>query len=378
MVGPGRNGVTAPKSSGGVASVQLLSQSAVFSASLFIPLFARSLGAGDFEVGAIVSLYGLAGFLSQYIFGRAADVYGVRAFLLAGLLLSAVAAPVQALARDPLQLSAARFLTGFVAGIYPPALLAYVHSTGRGMGRAVSWGSLGWGVGTMVAGLLAAYWRVFAASAALFALAFLAALHLPAARERRVSVPFFPVDVIRANLPVYSALLIRHIGASAIWATLPIYMSQLGASSLDIGALYALNAFAQFLVMYNLDRFPSAPLFLAGLVLSSLTFAVFALVRSVWLFAIPQLMIGVAWSCLYVGGLRFVAERRAEVATSTGLVGSVVSLSGIFGPALGGLVSGASGNYTTMMLLASAMTLLATGIYAHQLARNGIRLTGGG
>ncbi|MEM3042591.1 MAG: MFS transporter [Thermoplasmata archaeon] len=355
-----------------VASVQLLSQSAAFSSSLFIPILAKQLSAGDFEVGAIVSLNGAAGFLSQYLFGREADVRGLRFFLLGGLLLSAIAAPVQILARTPAQLAAARFLVGFAGGIYPPALLAYISETGRRMGKTVSWGSLGWGVGTLVAGALASIWQAFVASAIFFTISFAIALTLPTVPERRLIVPLFPAAVIKRNLPVYSALLIRHTGASAVWATMPIHMSLLGAMPFEIGALYALNAFTQFISMYHLDRFSSSRTFAVGLLLSSLSFFLFPLATEVRLLVAPWIIVGIAWSCLYIGGLRFVTETSAEVATSTGLVGSTISLSGILGPVLGGAVSGAAGNYTAMMFLASAMTLAAMALFVYQLARNRI------
>ena len=178
--------------------------------------------------------------------------------------------------------------------------------------------------------------------------------------------PLFPKAIIKRNLPIYSALLIRHAGASAIWVTMPIYISQMGASNFDIGVLYACNAVTQFVVMYHLDRFPSDRAFLIGLVLSGITFVVFGLVDRYWLFVVPQVMIAFSWSFTYVGALKFVAERNAEVATSTGHIGAIIALAGIFGPLMGGLVSGWAGNYTTMMFLAAVITAVAIGIFMMQ------------
>jgi MFS family permease len=348
--------------------MQLLTNAGWFASSLFVPLWARTgMGASDFTVGVIVSLFAGAMFFSQYLFGRAADVYGKRLFLLFGLVISAVAVPLQALCADPLQLALARLMVGFAGGIYPPALLAYVYLSRQEMGKSVSFGSLGWGVGTFVAGAFAAYWQVFLASGLMFAASFALALTLPPIREQRLSVPFFPKSIIRRNLPVYSALLIRHTGASAIWATLPIYLSLLGASNFQIGLLYAANALTQFVVMYNLDRLGSVRSFYAGLVLSSATFVAYALASSIWLMVIPQIMIALSWSFMYVGALKFVAERNAEVATSTGLVGSTIALSGIIGPLLGGAVSHAFGSYTAMMYLAAGMTVGSMAIFSLQL-----------
>jgi len=334
----------------------------------------EQMGADDYTVGVIVSLFGASTFMSQYIFGRAADNRGKRVFLLSGLIISAVAVALQALAQTAAQLAVARFLFGLACGIYPPALLAYTYISKQEMGKSVSFGSLGWGVGTFVAGVLAAYWQVFLASGIMFFLAFLIALGLPPLKDEKLhNVPLFPKAIIKRNLPVYSSLLIRHAGASAIWATLPIYIKQMGASNLDVGIIYACNALTQFVVMYNLDKVSSRKAYLTGLVLSAFTFVAYGLVErthNYWYFIVPQMMIAFSWSFMYVGALRFVAERNAEIATSTGHIGAVIALAGIFGPLIGGFVSGWAKNYTTMMFLSAVITLVAIGIFMLQ-KRNG-------
>jgi len=360
-----------------IQSIQMLTNAGTFASSLFVPILLRQqMGASDFTVGMIVAIFGAAGFLSQYIFGRAADNRGKRLFLLAGLVLSGIAVPLQAFANDPLQMAVARFMVGFAGGIFPPALLAYTYISRQQMGKSVSFGSLGWGVGTFFAGVLAAYWQVFLASGIMFFLSFLIALGLPSVKEEKLhNVPLFPKAIIKKNLPIYSALLIRHAGASAIWATLPIYISQMGASNFDIGIIYAFNALTQFAVMYNLDRMDSGKAFMAGLVLSAVTFVAYGLVErthNFWYFIVPQMMIAFSWSFMYVGALKFVAERNVEVATSTGHIGAVIALAGIFGPLIGGIVSGLAKNYTTMMFLAAGITVVAIGIFFFQRdGRNG-------
>jgi MFS family permease len=357
-----------------IQTVQMLTNAGGFASSLFVPiLLKQQMGADDYTVGLIVALFGASTFLSQYIFGRAADNRGKRVFLLAGLVISAVAVALQALAQNVAQMALARFLVGFASGIYPPALLAYTYISKQEMGKSVSFGSLGWGVGTFVAGVIAAYWAVFLASGIMFFLSFLIALGFPPIKgEKLHNVPLFPKAIIKKNLPIYSSLLIRHAGASAIWATLPIYISQMGATNLDIGIIYACNALTQFAVMYNLDRMDSGKAYLAGLLLSAVTFVAYGLVGgSFWWFIVPQMMIGVSWSLMYVGALRFVAERNVEVATTTGHIGAVIALAGIFGPLLGGFVSGWAQNYTTMMFLSAGITLAAVGIFMMQ-KRNGI------
>jgi len=358
-----------------IQTIQMLTNAGGFASSLFVPILLRQeMGADDFTVGLVVSLFGASTFMSQYMFGRAADNRGKRLFLLSGLVISAFAVALQALAQTAWQLAAARFLVGLACGIYPPSLLAYTYISKQEMGKSVSYGSLGWGVGTFVAGVFAAYWEVFFAGGVMFFLAFLIALGLPPIKDEKLhNVPLFPRAIIKKNLPIYSSLLIRHAGASAIWATLPIYISQMGASNLHIGIIYACNALTQFFVMYNLDRIDSGKAYLIGLVLSAFTFVAYGLVErtgNYWYFIVPQMMIAFSWSFMYVGALRFVAERNAEVATSTGHIGAVIALAGIFGPLIGGFVSGWAGNYTTMMFLSAVITLVAIGIFMLQ-KRNG-------
>ena len=367
-----------------IQTIQMLTNAGGFASSLFVPiLLKQEMGADDYTVGLIVALFGASTFLSQYVFGRAADNRGKRLFLLAGLVISAAAVALQALAQTAVQMAVARFLVGLACGIYPPALLAYTYISKQQMGKAVSFGSLGWGVGTFVAGVIAAYWAVFLASGIMFFLSFLIALGLPPIKEEKfLNVPLFPKAIIKKNLPIYSSLLIRHTGASAIWATLPIAMSQMGASNLDIGIIYACNALTQFVVMYNLDKVASDKAFLTGLALSAFTFIAYGLVEmndNYWWFIVPQMMIAFSWSFMYVGALRFVAERNVEVATSTGHIGAVIALAGIFGPLLGGFISGWAQNYTAMMFLSAGITVVAIGIFMMQKKNgNGQQAAGSG
>lgn len=102
-----------------IQTIQMLTNAGGFASSLFVPILLRQeMGADDYTVGLIVSLFGAATFMSQYMFGRAADNRGKRLFLLAGLVISAAAVALQGLARDVFQLALARFMVGLACGIY--------------------------------------------------------------------------------------------------------------------------------------------------------------------------------------------------------------------------------------------------------------------
>lgn len=342
--------------------IQGLSNAGTGAAGLFIPLLAREAGASDLELGLIGACFGAAFFVSAWVFGRAADAGQRRRVLQVGLFATMLAAPLPMLAHDPWSLGAARGLFGFAAGMYPAALISYAYDAQRLPGRFAGWGSLGWGLGTLMAGFLGMHGGVFAFAALAMAASFGFALRLEPRPEARLKVPWFPRDVLRANMPAYLAIVARHIGAAAVWIIFPIYLVELGASPLVIGAIYFLNTGAQFLFMGWLDRFPSRALVLGGLASSAVVFVLFAAAPS-WEWIVPiQPLLALSWGLLYVGSLAWVMERNVERATSTGLLQSSMSLSNVIGPLVGGLVAHAAG-YQGVMLFAAAMSILAIPLF---------------
>ena len=132
--------------------INLLAGAAGSASIIFIPLYAREYGATNDQIGFIVAAFSGFVLFASFVFGRAADVYGLRRFLRAGLLLSAVAAAVQIAARDPLTIALSRAFLGFASGMFPAALLAYAKTGDRLIGRFAAFGALGWAAGTLAAG----------------------------------------------------------------------------------------------------------------------------------------------------------------------------------------------------------------------------------
>ncbi len=348
-------------------AIQMFSGAAIFSSMIFIPNYAEGLGASRFEIGLIGAAYAFAAFVSSFLFGRLADVRGRRQILRLGLLTSAGAALTQILAEQPLVgdaagvwiLMASRALLGFTAGMFPAALLAYASQRGSRMGKFVSWGSIGWGAGSFAAGVIGVFWGMFTFSSLLFFASFLIALTLPESEAPRLRVPLFPAAIIRRNFRVYGAVLIRHTGANMIWIIFPIYLATvLRLSTLEIGALYAVNPATQFVVMQSIDRFRSEVLVVVGILAALMTFVTFLLATDFWTMLPPHILLGSSWACLYVGSLKYVMERNVEQATSTGMLQSAISISATVGPFVGGALAGAFGLVSTIYA-AAVMAALA-------------------
>jgi len=265
-----------------------------------------------------------------------------------------------------------RILIGFCAGMFPAALLAYAYDTRAGrMGKFSAFGSAGWGFGNLAVGLFGMmYEEAYLFCAAILFASFTIALYLPFSKETRMEVPFFPAAIIKRNASVYSAMLIRHTGANMIWVTYPLFLESIGADVEWIGVIYAVNAFGQAFFMLFLDRYDPSLLVAVGLVSSALTFYTFTLAGSYWEIIPSQVLLAAAWSCLYVGALRYVMDRNKEKATVTGLLSSTMSISGIMGPVLGGIAATLFGFKGTISI-ATAMSVIALCIFIFELRRSG-------
>ena len=100
--------------------------------------------------------------------------------------------------------------------------------------------------------------------------------------------------------------------------------------------------------MQFIDRFDGKALLNAGLILSFMTFVAISLAES-FIHLIPaQMLLGTSWSCLYVGSLVYLMSHNVENSTSSGILGSLISLSMVLGSLLGGALWGLFGYRATM------------------------------
>ncbi len=346
--------------------IQFLSNAAMMAISMFIPNLASDLGADNSQIGILTGVFAIAMFSSSYIFGRASDLYGRRFFVRLGLGASAVTFFLQVLT-DPnfvaplwsnLQLLALSLgLAGFSFGIFPAALTVYVYESTGPMGKFSSFGSLGWAVGTFVAGLIQIYWGVFIWCSLCLLLAFIISLTLENTEISHLQVPLFPRQLIKKNWRVYLPFSLRHIGANFIWVIYPLFIISVGGDKFWIGVIYTVNSISQFIVMQFLDRFEGKKLMAAGLILSALTFFAFSFAQHFSQLIPMQIMLAFSWSCLYVGSLIYLMKTNVEKATATGLLGSTTNLSKVFGSLLGGVMSQFFG-FRATMYAATGLTIL--------------------
>ncbi|WP_406660861.1 MFS transporter [Methanolobus sp. ZRKC3] len=338
-------------------SIQFLISSSFMLSYVFIPIFAESLGASYLEVGFIVACYGAASLLSSFIFGKVADIHRLRPIVLVGMLFAALVFYLQTFAYDALSLALLRGLAGFSVGIYPAALTIYVHYQGRSVGKFISFGSLGWMLGFLLAGVIGDIKYLFMLSSLFFCIAFFAAFGLKDIEKPSVKVSYFSLDTLRKNFATYMSIFVRHTGAVAVWTILPLYLVRLGASSFWIGVIYAINPFVQFIIMQRLDDFKNEWLVRWGFIMSALAFTSYYLAPS-FVFIIPgMVLVALGWSFLFVGATRLLIERNLEKATATGILNSTISAGSILGAGMGGFLLHSYGFRETMFFAIICMVL---------------------
>lgn len=336
--------------------IKFFSAAAVWSLINFIPIFAKSIGLTDTDIGIAASLYGGAMLLSTYAFGRLADAVGRRKLIVAGLLLSCISFAMYVYAKDFPSFLLVRLFTGVSISVFASAIVAYAHDAGFKLGRLSAFDPLGAAFGSILLGTVALYSDIialFLIGAVFFAGAFITSLRLKDGRFIKIHAPLLPYGILKRNSAVYISFFIRHTAANSIWVFWGLYLLQLGGNLFWIGVAMAINTITQFLIMFTLtDKIKVKTLIPLGTLLSSLTFFAFALSANIWQILAAQIILGASWAFLYVGSVRWIADNTKEKATGIGLLHAIINLSAFAGPVLSTAVI-QFGGYRTVMYAAA-------------------------
>ncbi|MEM0496526.1 MAG: MFS transporter [Candidatus Nitrosocaldus sp.] len=288
-------------------------------------------------------------------------------FVRLGFLASSLAFFAHVLAYDGLTLMLVRLATGVTTGMYAGAMLALSHDKGNNgkLAGVVSFGSLGWLMGTiassMVQQLSNSYALAFILAGSIFLAGFITSLGLkvgPAVSKARIVVGSSLLHLARKNCRIYASFMLRHVGAAATWSIFPIFLNQeLRLNSIELGSIYALNALTQFLFMNTVMKRVRSDanthmLIQIGVLLSSVVFLLYYS-SSTYMHIIPaQILLGISWSMLYLGSLYILLNRSndGEKASSTALLESSMSISIIIGSLVGGIVAEFAGLRSVMLL----------------------------
>ncbi|HVO65818.1 MAG TPA: MFS transporter [Syntrophales bacterium] len=329
---------------------------AAMSSFIFLPLLGAQLGASDFEIGLIGGIYGITFLFSSLFSGWKSDHLGRLLFVRWGLLISSLAFAAQLLAHSVPVLIIVRGAVGFALGIAVAATITYAFEAGANMGKYSSYGSLGWIFGALASALIGDIKLLFWLSFLFCLTAFFISLAFKKVATLTFSKPPNLWHVMRRDYKIYLAVFLRHLGASAVWVIFPLYLFSIGLDNFWIGLLWGTNFAVQFVVMRQLERFSEFKTFFYGQLLSLFVFTAYIFVTGRFYLIMVQALMGVAWSCLYVGALLIVMRGGKEKGTAGGIFQSTLNLCNAVGPMLGGLIAQGWG-YRGVMFFAATLCL---------------------
>lgn len=338
---------------------------------IFIPLLGVELGASDFQVGLVGAVYGTAFLASSLYSGWKSDRLGRLLFVRWGLLISSAAFATQLFAHSVLVLMLVRGVVGFSLGIATAATIAYAFEAGKDMGKFSSYGSLGWIFGALAGALVADIQMLFWLSFISCLLGFLISLAFQKTPQYSFTRSPNLWRVLKRDYRVYLAVFLRHLGAAAVWIILPIYLSSLGFDKFWIGFFWVINFAVQFLVMRVLGGYSEYKTFFFGQLLSVLVFSAMAFFTGWVHLAVIMALLGIAWSCLYVGALLIVLRSGEEKGTAGGIFQATLNLCSALGPFLGGMIAQGWG-YRGVLFFAAALGL--AGMFTAVPARKSVPL----
>lgn len=332
---------------------------------VFMPIIARGVTESIFEIGLLVASFSFAQILSEIYFGRHSDKKGTRLkFIRIGFIGCAVTFGLHYFADDLSLFFLARIAAGVASGIMIPAMIAYAYEVNvdkRQAATVISFHALGWLAGIAAAGFANDLRLIFIISAASFVVGLVSTIKLPNPKQQRETKPGTTKRIILKNKFLFLSLLLRHVGAAAVWTILPIMlMEKLGAELYQISIIYVANTLTAFIlmnVMATKIQLSNITKFKIGIGCTTFVFIGLTLVTD-WQMAMPFMaLVGGTWAFLFIGGNFHLMENNPH-STSTGIFSSTLSIATVIGPVISGSIAYAF-DYTAVLYFAIAIIVCA-------------------
>ena len=332
---------------------------------VFMPIIAKEVTQSIFEIGIIVASFSFAQILSEIYFGRISDKKGKRIlFIRIGFVTCAITFGLHYFANDVTLLLLARIGAGIASGIMIPAMLAYAYEAGtekKKVASVVSFHALGWLAGIAAAGLTNDTSLIFLVSSGLFLVGLGVSTKLPDLRSEKELEPGTTKKVISRNRFLFLSLLLRHIGAAAVWTILPLMIvEELGGELYHVSIVYVSNTVAAFIIMTLMAsriNMSNVTKFKIGIGMTTFVFVGLSFVTEWWQAMPFMALVGGTWAFLYIGGNFHLMEHNPK-STSTGIFSSTLSISTVIGPVIAGSIAALYG-YVSVMYFAVGIIIVA-------------------
>jgi len=332
---------------------------------VFMPIIAKGVTDSILEIGLIVASFSFAQILSEIYFGRHSDKKGTRLkFIRIGFIGCAAAFGLHYFADDITLLFLARIGAGIASGIMIPAMIAYAYELNVEKKRAatiISFHALGWLAGIAAAGFANDLKLIFLISAASFVIGLMFTIKLPNISQEKELEPGTTKKIIVKNKFLFLSLLLRHVGAAAVWTILPLMLIEnLGAELYQISIIYVANTLTAFVLMNLMAsriNISNITKFKIGIGCTVFVFVGLSVITDWWMAMPFMALVGATWAFLFIGGNFHLMENNPR-STSTGIFSSTLSIATVIGPVIAGSIAFAFG-YIPVMYFAIAIIVCA-------------------
>ena len=332
---------------------------------VFMPIIAKGVTDSILEIGLIVASFSFAQILSEIYFGRHSDKKGTRLkFIRIGFIGCAAAFGLHYFADDITLLFLARIGAGIASGIMIPAMIAYAYELNVERKKAatiISFHALGWLAGIAAAGFANDLKLIFLISAASFVIGLMFTIKLPNISQEKELKPGTIKKIIVKNKFLFLSLLLRHIGAAAVWTILPLMLiEKLGAELYQISIIYVANTLTAFILMNLMAsriNFSNITKFKIGIGCTVFVFVGLSVITDWWMAMPFMALVGATWAFLFIGGNFHLMENNPR-STSTGIFSSTLSISMVIGPVIAGIIA-FTFDYVVVMYFAIAIIVCA-------------------
>lgn len=154
----------------------------------------------------------------------------------------------------------------------------------------------------------------------------------------------------RIKFQILLIVFIDILGFAIIIPTLPYYVESFGATPLQLTLLMATFSLFSFfsapLLGAMSDKFGRRPVLIASLASTAFGWMVFSMANTLWLLFLGRIIDGAAAGNIPIAQsyLVDIAKDEKERTANLGMIGAIVGIGFIVGPAIGGLLSGISPN----------------------------------
>jgi MFS family permease len=342
----------------------------------FLPIVLQDRGLSAAEIGVVLSVAALAGFVSTPLWGHAADGrLGAEHALVVASVAAAVAAMPLALAHSLLALTIVVVLItaarSAMASLTDAIALEHLGDDRAQYGRVRLWLSLGWAISACVWGLALQWgslgWLPWIYVACVLLVAFAAyavgggrTLHdrSPAGTRRAMLIALAPFLV---------SLLLLFAAFNATFSFISLRIRDLGGGLFVVGAATALQALAEAPVMRITPRLNRVlghrALYVVGSLFFIVSFVAWAFLDDPLAIALVKLVAGIGFALVYVGSVLLVDDLVPAALRGTGQ-GLAKAVTFGLSPILGSLAGGAIYDYAgprALFLACAGAALVAAG-----------------